>query len=117
MTPAQELEIEVKVRLAAPEGWPARLEALGLRAVQPPQPELSTLWDRDGALLAAGCALRTRRCGIVAERCARDAPAARSLRAGGRLGGLRRSRVRLLHGLLARATADRERTRSQPHPN
>ena len=62
MTPAQELEIEVKVRLAAPEGWPARLEALGLRAVQPPQPELSTLWDRDGALLAAGCALRTRRC-------------------------------------------------------
>lgn len=56
-----ELETEVKVRLRNLEGWAARLTALGLRETAPLQPELSVLWDRNGELLAAGSALRTRR--------------------------------------------------------
>ena len=57
MTP---LETELKLRIPATAPFPALLAALGFREATPAQPELSVLWDREGALQAAGSALRTR---------------------------------------------------------
>ena len=57
MTP---LETELKLRIPATAPFPALLAALGFREAAPAQPELSVLWDRAGALQAAGSALRTR---------------------------------------------------------
>lgn len=59
----EELEIEIKVRLEGFSGWPERLSALGYRERYPLQPEHSTLWDREGQLLAQESALRIRRYG------------------------------------------------------
>lgn len=55
------LETEVKLRLSSLGGMEARLEALGFVLTVPSQRETSVLWDRDGALLAQGSALRLRR--------------------------------------------------------
>jgi len=54
------LETELKLRIPAPGPLRPLLEGLGFHEVTPMQPELSVLWDRDGALRAAGSALRTR---------------------------------------------------------
>lgn len=56
----EELEIEIKVRLESLEGWPEKLTKLGFQERHPLQPEHSTLWDREGQLLAQGSALRVR---------------------------------------------------------
>ncbi len=54
------LETELKLRIPATAPFRPLLEALGFREVSPMQPEQSVLWDRAGALRAAGSALRTR---------------------------------------------------------
>lgn len=55
------VETELKLRIPATGPYRPRLEALGFRETIPAQPEISVLWDRNGALRAAGSALRTRR--------------------------------------------------------
>jgi adenylate cyclase, class 2 len=54
------LETELKLRIPAAAPFRPQLEALGFQERTPMQPELSVLWDRNGELLAAGSALRTR---------------------------------------------------------
>jgi adenylate cyclase class 2 len=54
------LETELKLRIPATGPYRPLLESLGFREVTAAQPELSTLWDRDGSLQAEGSALRTR---------------------------------------------------------
>ena len=55
------LEIEIKFRIPALAALRAGLEACGFTQVQAQAEEASVLWDRQGALYAAGCALRLRR--------------------------------------------------------
>lgn len=55
------VETEVKLRLPNLQGFQARLESLGFRLTAPPQPEISTLWDRGTQLQDQGSALRLRR--------------------------------------------------------
>ena len=54
------METELKLRIPATEPLRPRLAALGFREVTPAQAERSTLWDREGRLLAENSALRTR---------------------------------------------------------
>jgi adenylate cyclase class 2 len=54
------LETELKLRIPATGPYRSLLESLGFREVTPAQPEVSILWDRDGALRAQESALRTR---------------------------------------------------------
>lgn len=54
------LETELKLRIPALEPVEERLRALGFAEQIPAQAELSVLWDRNGELLSAGCALRLR---------------------------------------------------------
>lgn len=61
MNPPGGLETEVKLRIPDLAAAGERLAALGFRPRQALQPEESVLWDRDGELLARGCALRLRR--------------------------------------------------------
>ena len=48
------LEIELKLRIPATGPFRPLLEALGFHEVAPLQPEVSVLWDQNGALRAAG---------------------------------------------------------------
>ena len=61
MKHASHLEIEMKFRLPALEPAGRTLEAAGFTLVHPQGEEHSVLWDREGALRDAGCALRMRR--------------------------------------------------------
>lgn len=54
------LETELKLPVPGLALLRPRLAALGFVEAIPPQAEHSTLWDREGALRAAGCALRVR---------------------------------------------------------
>ena len=63
MKHAGPLEIEVKLRIPSPEELAPRLQAAGFGLVHPEAREVSVLWDRAGALLAADSALRLRRYG------------------------------------------------------
>ncbi len=55
------VETELKLRIPATAPFPSHLAALGFQEIQPPQPERSDLWDRDGSLRAQESALRLRR--------------------------------------------------------
>jgi adenylate cyclase class 2 len=55
------LETELKLRIPATGPYGSLLTALSFREVTPSQPEVSTLWDRNGEMRAGGSALRTRR--------------------------------------------------------
>jgi adenylate cyclase class 2 len=60
MTPKSALETELKLRIPATAPFRPRLAAQGFTEVAAAQREQSTLWDREGTLLASGSALRTR---------------------------------------------------------
>lgn len=59
----QSLETELKLRVPSVAALPPLLRSLGFEEVQPEAEEISVLWDREGALLTAGSALRIRRYG------------------------------------------------------
>jgi adenylate cyclase class 2 len=61
MKHASHVEIEMKFRIPALEPPVRGLEAAGFTLLHPQGEERSVLWDRQGSLLAGGCALRMRR--------------------------------------------------------
>jgi len=61
MKHAGHVEIEMKFRIEGLEPLRLRLEAAGFGLLHAQGEETSVLWDRDGALLAGGRALRLRR--------------------------------------------------------
>lgn len=54
------METEIKLRVGTLDGFQERLALLGFRVDVPFQPEESTLWDRNGELMANKSALRVR---------------------------------------------------------
>jgi len=61
MKHAGHVEIEMKFRIASLEPLGRRLEDCGFTLAHAQGEDLSVLWDRQGTLLAQGCALRMRR--------------------------------------------------------